>query len=177
MPNNYANEWRTVTGPVTPKQIRGDREAYSVLLSMHKQYYESCAQDFVRMASSKAEMLVDSTLNTDIRLTAALLRNMKPWQPRRQLRLMDLVGLPAASYVQEKEIIQTHFCTMLEGKSTTMEQHIDDQRNQMAGSACMNSTVTRVLKDVPATTFLQKKNAAAKKYKAISDSRLGPDVH
>ena len=51
---------------------------------------------------------------------------------------------------------------MLEGISTTMQQHIEDQRNQMAGRATMDSTVSRQLKAIPAQTFIQKKNASVK---------------
>ena len=174
---NYPNEWRAVTGPIKPVSITENREAYSSLLSMHKLYRQSRSRDFVIMASRKAEMLIDATLNTDSRLTASLLRHMKPWQPRHQLRLMDLDQLPAGSYLQEKEIIQTHFCNMLEGKSTSMQSHIEDQRSQMVKRAVMNNNVRRQLSGVPSLSFIQKKNASINQYKAISDNRMGPDRH
>ena len=47
----------------------------------------------------------------------------------------------------------------------------------MVARATMNSTVCRQLKAVPAQTFIQKKNASVNQYKAISDNRMGPDIH
>ena len=68
--------WRKVTGPISFEQIINLREAYSRRTVLHKEYHDSRNRDFVKMASYKAEMLVDATLNTDSRLTASLLKQM-----------------------------------------------------------------------------------------------------
>ena len=66
---------------------------------------------------------------------------------------------------------------MLEGESTTVQMHIEDQRSQMVERAVMNSTVCRALGAVPALSFIQKKNAGVNQYRAIIDNRMGPDIH
>lgn len=81
--------------------------------------------------------------------------------------------------MQDKEIVQEHFAALLDGLKTTMKQLIEDQRGGLRESAIRNAEVGRSLISLPSLSlsFLQKKNVKAKRWKAISESRLGSEIH
>ena len=120
--------WRVVTGPNSPYKLSSLRAAYATLKLKHTEYHDSKNRDFVKMAAAKAVLLENSTLNKDSRLTASLLKQMKPYCPRHQMRIADVDGIPAETFVQEKHVIQNHFAGILEAEVTSMGQHILAQR-------------------------------------------------
>ena len=132
--------------------------------------------DFLKLAASKSELLIDASLSNDSRLRASLLKQMKPWTPTRQIRLADQDGIPAFSYTQEQEIIQSRFASVLRGSTTTMADIIEKRRACHADNQDANNAVLKTLNAVPSMQFLQVKTATSKTRKALSDSRLGAEI-
>ena len=158
-----------VTGPVTVHKLLTYRAANMELKIRHQAYFDSRDRDVVKMAAGRAGQLVDSTLNKNARLSPNLLRQMKPYVPRQQTRLVDKDGLVVESQNAEKHIVMNHFAEMLEGEITTMNHHIQQQRLLMPAKAVTNSTVQRTLEAVPSLPYIKEK-CVGEKHNTISEN-------
>ena len=82
---------------------------------------------------------------------------MRPYVPRHQQRIADIDGIPAETYLQEKQIQQHHFGSLLEGEITTLAQHLTKQRSQYPSLADKHSTVVGPTHAIPQIGVLTKK--------------------
>ena len=160
------------------RQLLVKRRLASVeLMLLHKEYAVARCNDYMAFAAGKAEQLVDASLNRDVRTTSHLLRAMKPYQPKRTCRLLDLDGLPASSYVQAQLVKQSHFAAVLKGTPVLMGQIVADSRAMLEAKAIRHADVARSIVAVPSLQYGVGKNATAKRFKAISESTLGSEIH
>ena len=75
--------WRHTLGPVSKHLTRKQRLEEIALTAATIAYHDSHNADWVRHASRKSAQLIDATLNNNSRTTAALIKQMKPYQPSR----------------------------------------------------------------------------------------------
>jgi len=75
------------------------------------------AKDFARHNATKALALEAAAVEGNAKEVHQCLRSMKPWQPRRQMRLADSSGVVAPTFVREQEIVRDHSSSLLHGKT------------------------------------------------------------
>ena len=103
------------------------------------------------------------------------LRKFKPWAPRRDLRLLDPQGVPAASDFDERTIVKKHFQGKLEAADYTFGGMIDDDRAECASRAPELAAVEKSLVAIPSLTAVVHRHAHAK-YNGMGKVPLGGEV-
>lgn len=78
-----------------------------------------------------------------------LLRKLKPFVPRRDIRLLDSTGQPAGNDWDERMVVKDAFKPRLEATECSFESIIDDDRRWCAELAVASSSVTFDVAAIP----------------------------
>lgn len=140
------------------KQVRLTR----LCRALAKLVREAVAADFVALCIDQARSLQEAALEGCTKRMFEFLRQIKPWAPKRQLRLIDTGGLPAAPDYCERCIVRRSFSAKLGAVDDTSESFIMDDRDTIAERSPVLHRVVRSIDAVPTVTFLVGKHAKAK---------------
>lgn len=102
------------------------------------------ATDYDVYCTNQARCLEEAALESCSRQLYQLLRGLKPFQVKRELRLLNEQDLPAASDFEERTLLRNFFCGKLDATECTFESLIiDDRRScciEAASVGCLCSS-------------------------------------
>ena len=100
--------WCKVRGAVSKTACFAQVRLRAAFIRMTAAIGKACDVDFQNLCTRQSGAMEEAAFECISRHLFALLRQLKPWMPMRDMRLLTPEGLPAASDAAEREVAKLH---------------------------------------------------------------------
>ena len=172
-----APRWHFIFGPLYKSWCQRQHFLSIELAAVSIEIRRLKSHDFEALCRSQARDLEEAALEGNCSRLYQLLRKLRPFVPRRDIRFLDESGQPSDSDKCERQVVRNEFMARLKATTQcTFQSLIDEDRDTCALVAGSNADMQLGVGAIPTLQFLTKRNAHARLC-GFGETPIGGEVY